>query len=744
MKTLLNKKAILYGIKLLCCMLFFYGCKASGTAGDDGSAQNKTNTQKLYLKSLELVYKSDNSKTNLITQFDKKTTGYTINISGHETDKLVVSAAAEDAAAALDITVKGAAVPEIAVPKAGDDGFDILIRLSDAKGLSGEYTITIVPPKLTDENNNDLRNLAVVYAAGEMNLIKDFSSISKLYTIQVENGKTSAEVNAGAKSDKSTVELFYEDNKLGGAKSEYSAKIQLPSRDGTHTTLVVKITSALGQTREVTVIFNPYVTKQVTWSGAIQYNGNDDKTIENIVARDAKLSMQSVTLAQRDSKQTKWSFTVAETWIPVSFLVTLKNSAGEVFESAALYPSMKNTSNIALAIEAGDTGNRIANANELASKLGANINGNYSLANDIDLSAYVDDQGRPKVWAGPTGYKGTLYGNGYTIKGLLLKRTSSKVGLFGEVGEGAVIRDLVLEVSNDATSGAEINGVHFGGIVGNATGSMKVLNVTVRGSLSFAKAGGGGFVLLGGIIGESGLSAGKTIELENCISILNIELGTGSLSDEYTLGFGGLIGKAAGAGKHIIRNSYSTGNIKAKNNGNKRLIAGGLVGDAANTTLEIYNSYASGEVVVENSNNSWNADRGLYAGGLLGESKDNSTVIIKNSAALNPKVLAIGTHNAGIHYGRLIGGFHGAHSETLADNIALAGMVTGSTSGGTVDSSSGSLDGAAGLAVADDASGLRNKDAVWTGGGSYLKWDGSVWDFSGVSAGNRPVLKVQN
>ncbi|MDR2468028.1 MAG: hypothetical protein LBD22_03615 [Spirochaetaceae bacterium] len=735
------KQYCVFGMMAACIPLVLssFACKASGfsTQGDN-DANAQTNAQDLYLETLELSYKSDISQ-NLIAQFAKEVNGYSVALTGHENDKLVVNATTEDKDITIAVMAKGTTTTEMAVPKAGENGFDIEILLSKSSGETGKYTITITPAQLSNDDNNDLQNLVIAYAAGDVNLVQNFSSINTTYSIHAVKDKTSAEVTATAASKTSTVELIYASNSKGSATGGKSATIGLPAWNSPAQTLVARVTSAKGQARDWIVAVNAYRTKTVTWQGIVQYQ-DADKVITNVTARDAAMTTQTAKLSTLNARTANWVLDISETWMPESFLVTLKDSNNIAYESTALFPQITSPATaIMLTVNARDTGTRIANANELVSKLGNDPTGNYSLANNIDLSEYVDSQGKSAVWNGPSGYKGTFYGNGYTIKNLILKKNAVQVGLFSTVEDGAVMQDFTLEVSNESPNDT-ISNVHFGGIVGKAHGTMTVRNVMSRGTLSFSDIVADGFILIGGIIGETELSPGKLITLERCASILDITIMNGNRSDTNTLGFGGLIGKVA-KGAHVIKNSYAAGNIHVTNTGNKRLAAGGLIGDVWGTTLTISSSYAAGEVIAVNKNTSWADDRRLYAGGLIGESKQNSIITIENSAALNPKVLAVASYTAGAHFGRLIGGVYGQHTAVYNNNVVWSGMHTGTTTAGTADTAIEALDSPKGFGVEDTVQGLRNASLVWTGMTSYLNLDPAIWDVSGVSQGVWPKLR---
>jgi len=156
-----------------------------------------------------------------------------------------------------------------------------------------------------------------------------------------------------------------------------------------------------------------------------------------------------------------------------------------------------------------------------------------------------------------TAFTGVFNGDGFAIGNLHIQG-SDHLGLFGQLGYGAVVLDLVLqEVVVNGT------GHDIGGLVGLSAGSINVCSVN-KGSVS-------GRFYAGGIAGETG----GAISLSHS----NVEI-SGELS------IGGLVGRNFGS----ILSSYSTGTVTGE-----RLYVGGLVGDN-NNGGSIANSYSSSKV----------------------------------------------------------------------------------------------------------------------------------------------------
>ena len=159
-------------------------------------------------------------------------------------------------------------------------------------------------------------------------------------------------------------------------------------------------------------------------------------------------------------------------------------------------------------------------------------------------------------------FKGTFDGAGYKITGLKIN-TGSYIGLFGYVGEGAVIQNVNLV-------GANVSGVkRVGALIGQIKGNAKVSNCTVDSTSRVT----GSDSNTGGLIGEA---AGTiTVTLENLInnaSVTNTENGTSRAAGiiaQVTSGANVTITKCVNNGAITTNNGYAGGIVAAKQGGSK-------------------------------------------------------------------------------------------------------------------------------------------------------------------------------
>ncbi len=203
------------------------------------------------------------------------------------------------------------------------------------------------------------------------------------------------------------------------------------------------------------------------------------------------------------------------------------------------------------------------------------------LAGGIDASGtsgWNNGSGFIPIGTSTTPFTGTLDGQGNSITGLHINRSSSTdVGLFGYLGIGGQISNLRLGSGN-------ITGQNnVGGLVGRNAG-------TITGSHSAASVTGSG-TDVGSLVGEN---AGGTIDTSFASGTTH---GTG-------MNVGGLVGGNAGSGS--IANSYATGAVTGAGSADN---LGGLVG-LNDTAATIATSYATGSVS--------NTGSGTNIGGLIG------------------------------------------------------------------------------------------------------------------------------
>ncbi|MBR1977762.1 flagellin, partial [bacterium] len=180
-----------------------------------------------------------------------------------------------------------------------------------------------------------------------------------------------------------------------------------------------------------------------------------------------------------------------------------------------------------------------------------------------------------------TQFKGTLDGNGYTIRNLKINATSGYQGLFGYTATSSSIKNL-----NIKNADIKNTGNRTAGLVGENHGTITDCSVD-------------GIIKSSGEHSIGGLVAYNYGNISNCGSNVNIE------STNECLQIGGLVGiNYAGD----IINCYAKGEVKS-NGGH----VGGLIG--YNNKGNVLNSYATGNVT-----------GGENVGGFVGFANSNSNI----------------------------------------------------------------------------------------------------------------------
>ncbi|WP_158607328.1 MBG domain-containing protein [Rhodohalobacter sp. SW132] len=238
----------------------------------------------------------------------------------------------------------------------------------------------------------------------------------------------------------------------------------------------------------------------------------------------------------------------------------------------------------------------------------------YIQTADIDLgvSPWNDVSGWEPIGGNGNAFTGTFDGQGHTISGLTINRSTDNVGLFGYTNTGAIIRNLGLidvsirgrntvgglvgylldgTVSNSYVIG-QVNqntnsGNDIGGLVGSSAGTItdSYVNVIVGGSSHV-----GGLVGRNGGAIEGSYALGSLLGSNRLGGFVGSNDGTGTISNSYSSVdvtsnqfnqniFGGLVGQNFGA----ISNSYASGIMVVNQNG-----AGGLVGTGSGSATESF------------------------------------------------------------------------------------------------------------------------------------------------------------
>jgi hypothetical protein len=687
-------------------------------------------------------------------------------------DTLLIRAAADEGIALeilVDAMSKGAADGEleisgIAAPVSGGAAISVEVRARKGNAMSA-YTAEISPAQSQADNDSTLQSIVVSYNSTEANRLSPaFTKEGLSYSMSSENGQTTGYVKAAASSENANIEVWYGESELlsGSGTATVERTFTLPARNA-NKDLSIKVTSEDGQSHKLyTVKVFGYQDQTTTYNGTVTC-ALSGYVIRGVTAMNAagtqgaQIQFDSTAVANGYP----WSLSAAETWVPSAFTVTLEKTEGQVaIESVAFAVAQSALSGtIALAITApSQIGYRIFDANDFYNYLNNSVyrTTNFALAANIDLADYTGAGGQPVDWVGPSNYQGTLYGNGYTIKNLVLKPSSRDLGLFKSVGTGARLQDFTLEVSTANPNAVYSSGLFFGGVAGTLlenAANVTIEKVTVKGELAIG--GSLSYLDVGAFVGV--LEGGTSLTIERCVSQLNIALnGGGNSNSKQFCSFGGFVGTPGGA--VTIRNSYSTGDVNVYHNLGKRMLrAGGFVGSSwsdsdrpGTSAIIIENSYAAGSIIAEKNAAT---DGTVYeycelsAGAMVGSVNDRSSLTIRNSAALNDSVLALcSTAPETVYiapvlranYGRLVGSVFSnaaAVSVQFENNAALKGMKLGYTSPGTANNDDGDANGPQGAGVT--AAALRNA-SYWTG---TLGWSASVWDFSGLSQGKWPTLK---
>ena len=279
-----------------------------------------------------------------------------------------------------------------------------------------------------------------------------------------------------------------------------------------------------------------------------------------------------------------------------------------------------------------------------------NLSGQYALRNSIDATATQDwndqdtsidvKEGFASIGNDGNPFTGKFDGLDYNIFNLNINRNTDNVGLFGVIGDNAVIRNVTL-VGGSITGGSNV-----GALAGSVQGSAQISNIMNSASVTGSSS-------VGGIIGaaDHGTTDQETLVFKNLVNTGTISgtenniggligsLSGGSLSGtSYNLGgvtgngynVGGLVGIASGAilgdGTNLI---YNRLNVSGKYN------VGGIVGSMENTTVQ--NAENSGNVTATGYTTgtyTYHSASGIKeeivtianVGGIAGTASDGSTI----------------------------------------------------------------------------------------------------------------------
>ena len=343
---------------------------------------------------------------------------------------------------------------------------------------------------------------------------------------------------------------------------------------------------------------------------------------------------------------------------------------------------------------------------------GASNRGYYKLMNDIDLTAWINENSPTTGWPAigrNSGEATYIDGDGHKVTGLWINTTEDYNGLFSNFSAGQ-IKNLTVEVA----TGKKIKGGNYTGILIGRNTNGRIANCTVKGTVEGTSNVGGvagytgnttisaitadavvtGTMYVGGIAGQS-----SSCTITNCNAVSTIKC---SISNAYV---GGLIGysskgtitkckarttlSATGATNYAgglvgysttpITLSFSTGNVKASGSDS---YAGGLVGYAkseisncystATTSGTLYTAALVGYTFskVDKCYAKGDIYGSMYGGGVVGE-LDGSDASLTNSVACS-NILSLTAQSS---WGsRVIGGYKNDAADPDSSNYALSTM----------------------------------------------------------------------
>ncbi len=352
---------------------------------------------------------------------------------------------------------------------------------------------------------------------------------------------------------------------------------------------------------------------------------------------------------------------------------------------------------------------------ELQAIATGDLTGYYTLMNDIDASDTANWNDIATTTATLEGFRpigissspdtnsfqGVFDGNGKKITGVTINRSGMNgVGLFGCVGKGGEVRNLIL--TEGSITGSD---QYIGGLVGynrqgaitscTVSNTIKGKNANVGGLIGYNYGGSVTACSASGVITGTNLRSVGGLVGENTGSITNCSASgtvTGSGSFWY---IGGLVGKNSGS----IANSFASGPAEGSFEGS--LDAGGLAGRNSGS---IQNSFASG-TVVGNAGSSLGAN--LSLGGLVGYlEKGTLTHCFAIGAVTGQKVISL-------QIGGMIGNRAGGKISACYWDMETSGQTT--SVGGT---------GVMGKTTAE----MKRKATFQPGGGT----EADDWDFTTV------------
>ena len=416
------------------------------------------------------------------------------------------------------------------------------------------------------------------------------------YTVR-DNNTVEAEVPLyWSDADEHTVNAWYPDTEgpldlgdqsqslayllSGTGTGDYESPVELTF---THALAKVRITPTDDALGEVTSL-QLYTYTQCTYEKGKVVQGTDEGWIK----------MKKCEYTENGATITCWEANV----VPGYEIKKLRaNGTEERTLSSAITPVAGKFYNITLNKDKGYTddgqGNYTVTSAEGLKNIAKLVNEEWKLGINITLTADIDLKGIDWTPIGKDdnkAYTGTFDGNGKTITGLTVTGSDQYAGLFGYIGSGGTVKNVVLkhvQITSDNSSG------YAGGVAGDSWGTIE--NCSVSGSVSGTTFAGGvvgsqwggsitgcnssatvkGVIFAGGIAGETNSGASLT----GCYATGDVTVENDGTNNSHA---GGVVGYNGGG---TLTACYATGNVTGTGTGTGSIYVGGVTGDNALGTL---------------------------------------------------------------------------------------------------------------------------------------------------------------
>ena len=367
----------------------------------------------------------------------------------------------------------------------------------------------------------------------------------------------------------------------GTGTGDYQTPVTLTFTHQLGKVRVTPIGDALGEVQSLQL----YTYTQCTYEKGTVVQGSQEGWIE----------MKKCEYTENGNAITCWEANVVPGYTITKLMANNDNKERDL--SAAITPEAGKFYNITLDKDKGYTddgqGNYTVTSAEGLKNIAKLVNEQWNLGINITLTADIDLKGIDWTPIGKDdnkAYTGTFDGNGKTITGLTVTGSDQYAGLFGYIGSGGTVKNVVLE-GVQIESDNDMSDV--GGVAGQSYGNIE--NCSVSGSVSVS----GTNSIAGGVVGyQTGGS------ITGCSSSATVNAGGVA---------GGVVGLADGGA--TLTACYATDNVTIESSGTGSYFAGGVVG--INTVSTIKACYAWGSVTGSGSGT-------VYVGGVTGTNDEGT------------------------------------------------------------------------------------------------------------------------